>query len=149
MGEAVMRLYTIGYQGKTLEQLTQSLVDNKVEVLVDSRQLPWSHKKGFCKSNLKNAIEKAGIEYAHDSKWGAPKALRNELAQAWDYDEFFIGYSKHLDYLNGNLSDLSDLVREKKACLLCMEAKASECHRSILAERLKKDFSAGLEIVHL
>ncbi len=144
-----MRLYTIGYHGRTLEQLTQTLVDNGIEVLADSRQLPWSRKKGFCKSSLKAAVESAGVEYAHDSKWGAPKVLRNELRRAWDYGEFFAGYSKHLDSLNGSLAALAGLALRKKTCLLCMEAEATACHRSILAERLRRESGAELEIVHL
>lgn len=46
-------LYTIGYEGISLEEYLNRLIKNDVKVLVDVRKNPLSMKYGFSKSQLK------------------------------------------------------------------------------------------------
>ena len=40
---------TIGYQGRTLDELVGLLRAERVVALVDVRDVPWSHVRGFSK----------------------------------------------------------------------------------------------------
>ena len=53
-------LYTIGYEGVSLEEYMNKLIRNGVEVLVDVRKNPLSMKYGFSKGLLKKFCENIG-----------------------------------------------------------------------------------------
>jgi len=83
--------------------------------------------------------------------------MRNRLYETLDYETFFREYRNYLKKLDGDLSEVVEVVYSKRVCLMCYEADASKCHRSILAEEIKEagvkvDASNGrssLEIKHL
>jgi len=58
-------LFTIGYEGISLEEYLVRLLKNDVKVLVDVRNNPLSMKYGFSKSQLKKYCASLGIEYVH------------------------------------------------------------------------------------
>jgi len=53
-----MTLFTIGYEGISLEEYFNRLIKNDVKVLVDVRNNPLSMKFGFSKTQLKRFCEK-------------------------------------------------------------------------------------------
>lgn len=63
--EEDITLFTIGYQGITLEAYLNKLIKNNIKVLCDVRKNALSMKYGFSKSQLKNACNGVGIEYIH------------------------------------------------------------------------------------
>ncbi|OIO26505.1 hypothetical protein COX85_00345 [Candidatus Micrarchaeota archaeon CG_4_10_14_0_2_um_filter_55_9] len=143
------KLYTLGYEGRDLPSFIQQLKDEKVEKLLDVRQTAWSRKRGFSKTALSEAVESEGITYLHFSMVGAPKALREELYSTWDYARFFAGYRKHLNKLNGDLTEVVEEATSGSACLMCFEADHKACHRSVLAQCIKRQDGNGLQIIHL
>jgi len=143
------KLYTIGYEGRSLGEFGEKLQGARVRTLLDVRQTAWSHKPGFSKTALRLAVEKAGIRYAHAPQVGAPKALRVQLYSGWDYDAFFGGYEEHLNGLNGGLTKAASIANSGGSCLLCFEAEPAKCHRSALAARFQQISGNGLEIIHL
>src|SRR5436190_8037431 len=69
---AVMRIFTIGYEGATMDEFLAVLKAAGVERLIDVRALPLSRRPGFSKSPLRAALEQAGIEYVHLKALGTP-----------------------------------------------------------------------------
>lgn len=65
------RIYSVGYEGMTLDALVDRLAG--VSVLVDVRLNPVSRKPGFSKKRLTAALEEAGIEYVHEKELGNPQ----------------------------------------------------------------------------
>ncbi len=53
-------LFTIGYEGISLEEYLNRLLKNDIKVLVDVRNNPLSMKYGFSKSQLQRCCEKSG-----------------------------------------------------------------------------------------
>lgn len=141
------KLYTIGYEGRTLPEFTKALKENQVTKLIDVRQIAWSRKRGFSKTALKTAVEEQGIEYLHFPEVGAPKKLRNELYASWDYPCFFTEYRRHLNSLNGGLTQVVEEATAGSACLMCFEADHHKCHRNALAQRIKSRKSVS--VIHL
>lgn len=55
------RIYSVGYEGMTLDGLIDRLTDARVCVLVDVRLNPISRKPGFSRVRLAKALEEAGV----------------------------------------------------------------------------------------
>ncbi len=131
-------IYTIGYEGYTIEKFIKKLKDSNVQQLIDVRELPLSRKNGFSKTILSSKLKEVGITYKHMPQLGSPKEVRHQLYKDMDYERFFREYKKHIkdpDVLE-NISDIEGRARRKKTVLLCFEKDFKTCHRSIIAERL-------------
>ena len=138
-------MFTIGYQGTTLERLIDTLAGAGVSVLVDTRETPMSRRVEFRPKALRSALADAGIEYRSARALGAPKALRALAADDWD--GFALGYNERLRLAREELEDLVPVIEAEQVCLLCFEADPNACHRSLLAHEIERllDVSA----VHL
>lgn len=142
------RLFTVGYQGRALDEMIAELMSAGVERLVDVRELPLSRRPGFSKTALGDALRAAGIEYVHVKALGNPKPNR-ERYWAGDIKGGAAVYRKHLN--NGSRSalvELGDSLSEARACLLCFERDHTECHRDVIAEALT-ELQPALAVSHL
>src|SRR4029078_4443476 len=72
-----MRIFTIGYEGTTMDEFLAALKAAGVERLIDVRALPLSRRPAFAKSPLRAALEEAGIEYVHLKALGTPAEGRS------------------------------------------------------------------------
>jgi uncharacterized protein (DUF488 family) len=72
-------LFTIGYEGVSLETYINKLIINDVKVLCDVRKNSYSQKWGFSKSTLQDACEKVGIKFIHMPQLGIETEERQEL----------------------------------------------------------------------
>ena len=144
-------LFTIGYEGISLEQYINKLIVNDVKVLCDVRKNPISMKFGFSKNQLINACRGVGIEYMHIPEVGIENDKRQELNTQADYDKLFIYYRENI--LPGEISKqmeiLELLIRYKRIALTCFEANIGQCHRKHLAEALETIDENAFEIRHI
>ena len=72
-------LFTIGYEGISLEKYLNKLLQNNIKILVDVRRNPLSMKFGFSKTLLKRYCGSVGIEYFHFPEVGIASNDRKEL----------------------------------------------------------------------
>ena len=128
-------MFTIGYQGATLERLIDTLAAANVSVLVDTRETPMSRRTEFRPKALQAALADAGIEYRSIRALGAPKALRALATEDWD--GFADGYRERLRLAREELQELVPLIEAERVCLLCFEADPGACHRSLLAHEIQ------------
>jgi uncharacterized protein (DUF488 family) len=120
-------LFTIGYEGRALDEVLAALAKAKVDRLIDIRELPLSRRPGFSKTPLREALQGAGIEYLHLRSAGNP--FRK------DPD----GVAKYREHLPPQaVDDVAEAARGHRAALLCYEADVTTCHRSILAPHVGK-----------
>lgn len=130
-------VYTLGYQQRSIDEFVELALGAGVQVLIDVRETPWSHKKGFSKAALSAALAAVGIEYVHAKFAGNPKSLRR---QASDHAECLEWYAVYLEE-NAAIVDAFEqlmagiIAQGKRAALTCFERHADDCHRSILAEK--------------
>ena len=142
-------LYTIGYQLRSPAEYFALLNQAGIDVLMDVRDVPWSHKPGFAKAPLSKAAADAGIEYVHAGFAGNPKRLR---AKGMSSAELLAAYRGHLNETPQVMKDFMTLVegylhQRKRVCLTCYERQPDECHRSVLATRWSR--RTGGKVVHL
>lgn len=140
--------FTLGYTGRTVEQIGNTLIANGVRTLVDIRQYPVSmYRPELSKSNLKRFLEERGLHYAHLPQLGVPRDIRAKAIQAgnrnviWDwYDEYivseYIGVNLHR-FLNGF---------EHPVALMCVEIDPEECHRHRLFLALEELGLTGFDL---
>lgn len=144
-------LYTIGYEGISLEEYLNRLIKNDVKVLVDVRNNPQSMKYGFSKKQLSNFCNSLNIEYLHIPEVGIQSQQRRQLKTQADYDNLFQTYKEQ--NLSGTIShqqQILDLLKEKKRiALTCFEANICQCHRKHLAEAIQGLPDWQYEVKHI
>lgn len=144
-------LFTIGYEGISLEVYLVRLLKNDVKVLVDVRNNPLSMKYGFSKSQLKNYCASLGIEYVHIPEVGIQSDQRQELNTQSDYDKLFAVYRKNnLTTTTPYQNEILKLLKQhKRIALTCFEANICQCHRMHLAEAIENLPDFNYEIKHI
>ncbi|MEO6329198.1 MAG: DUF488 domain-containing protein [Ginsengibacter sp.] len=144
-------LYTIGYEGISLEEYLNRLIKNDVKVLVDVRNNPLSMKFGFSKTRLKNFCASLDIEYLHIPQVGIQSEQRQELNSQVDYDKLFDTYKKsNLRQTTNYQEQILKLLKQKRRiALTCFEANICQCHRKHLAEAITKMPEWNFELKHI
>lgn len=144
-------LYTIGYEGISLEEYLNRLIKNSVQILVDVRKNPLSMKYGFSKSLLKRFCESIGIQYMHFPEVGIESNQRQELNCQKDYDHLFKLYkANNLTKTSKIQSAIFDILKSnKRIALTCFEANICQCHRKPLAEAIASLPGFNYELKHI
>jgi uncharacterized protein (DUF488 family) len=145
----MIRLYTIGFTGKSAEKFFGLLRDNNVKRIVDTRINNISQLAGFAKGADLNffAREIGHISYEHNVDFAPTKELLSKYREkkiTWEQYE--------VEYLN--LLDIRKIVQKTNIellhenCLLCSEHTPEKCHRRLLAEYLSQ-VRNDIKIIHL
>ena len=132
--------FTIGYEGISLEKYLNKLIINDVRLLCDVRKNPLSMKYGFSKNQLKHACESIGINYMHIPELGIESNKRVNLKSINDYNRLFDEYEKTtLVENNDQLEKILNLTNSfHRIAITCFEKEPCMCHRSRVANSLKK-----------
>lgn len=140
-------LATIGYQGASVADFLDALREAKVELLVDVRAVVSSRRPGFAKTALAANLEKAGIDYLHLRGLGTPAEGR-AAARSGHPDEMRAIFAEHMktEQAREDLDRLVEIVRAgRRVALLCFEADPAHCHRSIVADAVKRRVPVTIE----
>jgi uncharacterized protein (DUF488 family) len=132
------QLFSIGYEGVSLEAYITKLILNDVHVLCDVRKNAYSQKYGFSKSQLQKACEGVGIKYVHVPVLGIESDKRLDLRSQKDYDLLFEQYEKTtlLNNREALLKVKTLIENEGRVALTCFEKNPAQCHRSRVAKAL-------------
>ena len=144
-------LFTIGYEGITIETYFNKLIRNNVKVLCDVRRNAISQKVGFSKSTLSSVCSSIGIKYIHVPALGIPSDKRQNLKTQKDYDALFAEFeSTYLINQTENLNGILSLLdKYKRVALTCFEALPCQCHRSKVAKGVTELPGWEYELIHL
>jgi uncharacterized protein (DUF488 family) len=144
--EAGMRVFTIGYEGATLDEVLATLKAAGVQQLADVRAIAASRRPGFSKSSLAASLAEAGIAYRHLRALGTPKAGR-EAARKGDRATLAQVYAGQLELpeAQAQAAALNVMVKEQPTALLCFERDPTLCHRTLLIRATMP----GVEIIDL
>jgi uncharacterized protein (DUF488 family) len=157
----VATLRTIGVYGFDRDGFLATLSGAGVDLLLDVRQRRGVRGSEYAWANarrLQDALAETGIGYSHlkelapttamrelqyreDEKRGEGKRSRTVLAPAY--------VERYTEEVLERV-DLAPIVRwigKSRPALLCVERDPEACHRSLVAERLRREF--GFELEHL
>lgn len=144
-------LYTIGYEGISLEEYLNKLIINDIKVLCDVRRNSVSMKYGFSKSQLEKACVGVGIKYIHMPVLGIESDKRQVLNTQSDYDKLFITYRHEVLTQTTDIQEklLGLLMDNRRIALTCFEANICQCHRKHLAEAIARLPGFSYELRHI
>ncbi len=141
-------VFTIGYEGLSLERYINMLIQNNICVLCDVRNNPISRKFGFSKPLLSRVLPKIGIEYIHIPELGIISSKRKDLDDDADYKALFSEYKKELPQKNYSIDVLLSIYENKRRlALTCFEHDALHCHRHVISDYLAKNYH--IKVYHI
>jgi uncharacterized protein (DUF488 family) len=152
---------TIGVYGFDGPDFIRALQEAEIGLVLDVRQRRGVRGSQYAWANAKRlqaALAEAGIGYSHlpelapttemrqlqyeeDERKGEGKRSRSELAPGY--------VQRYTEEVLAQV-DLDPIVRfvgNQRAALLCVERDPEACHRSLVAERLERDYD--LSVTHL
>ncbi|MCD8339809.1 MAG: DUF488 domain-containing protein [Burkholderiales bacterium] len=132
-------IFTIGYEGRSLEEFLNLLIRKGVVAIADVRAVAYSYKFGFSKAILKSSAEAVELKYGHFPELGIDSQLR---AKHQDPKERIRMFDKFRNSLANKISFLENLAifasSHRRVALLCFEREASNCHRQHLRNWLSQ-----------
>lgn len=128
-----MTIFTIGYEGVTMEAFIVALYGAGVRRVIDVRALPLSRRPGFSKSTLAASLKEAGIDYVQLKALGTPKPGR-DAAKKGDVATLTAVYDAQLELPEAQVAaaQMLALADEMPSALLCYERDPCHCHRTLL-----------------
>ncbi|MFA4836161.1 MAG: DUF488 domain-containing protein [Dehalococcoidia bacterium] len=144
-------LFTIGYEGLTIDAYLNKLISNNIELVVDVRNNPQSMKFDFKKIKFRHHIENVSIKYCHIPELGIPSDKRQNLKSEAAYQQLFNEYeekiiAKQPEAIHRLLTLFS---QSKRIALTCFESEYRHCHRHKLADYLRSTPKFEAPLVHL
>ncbi|MBR6887728.1 MAG: DUF488 domain-containing protein [Selenomonadaceae bacterium] len=145
------KIFTIGFTRMTAEEFFTCLERNHVKRVVDVRLYNTSQLLGFSKYPdieffLRNL---SGINYVHDLQFAPSEIILESYKKKYitweEYEEAFAALmaTRYIDkYI------LKNYAGQENYCLLCTEVSPENCHRRLVAEKIKEVLE-DVEIVHL
>ncbi len=130
-------LFTIGYEGRSIEAFINLLLRTGIKLLCDVRKNPLSRKFGFSKSKLDHITGTVGIKYIHIPELGIESEKRATLDTVEDYVSLFYDYAATLPSLKQHLAQVFSLLMSyNRIALMCYERDAQMCHRHVVRDYL-------------
>jgi uncharacterized protein (DUF488 family) len=139
----MMKVFTIGYGGRSKEEFLSLLKSNNINTVVDIRLRPDRASIGFwakaktADKGIEGWLFEAGIGYKSLIELG----------------NIFLDYPDWKDHYEKLFNSCGELLIQRlinipgPICLLCAERRVENCHRYLVAEFLAKHH--GAEIYHL
>jgi uncharacterized protein (DUF488 family) len=149
MGRRRIGLVSIGYEGRTCEELLDTLIQLGVATLVDVRLTPLSRKPGLSKTRLSASSEAAGVRYVHLSALGNPKENRDPFRDG-RAQEGCIRFTALLarPAAVAAMDQLEALARDGRVAVLCFERDHDRCHRQVIVSELTDRLGSEMQLIH-
>ena len=146
-----MTIYTIGFTKKTAEVFFETLKENKIELLIDVRLNNKSQLAGFSKGvDLEYFLSViCNASYTHCEEYAPTKDLLSSYQKGkTTWTEYETEFNKILETRGDYISFQQKYDKFSRICLLCSEPTPEQCHRRLVAEKIKQ-VNPNIDIVHL
>jgi uncharacterized protein (DUF488 family) len=124
------RIYSVGYEGLTVDGLVERLQQSRIEELVDVRANPYSRKPGFSRKRLAESLAAAGIMYRHEPLLGNSFRDVEDFGTAMDLMRGHLAVGEPAEAV----ARLVDLAADRRIAVLCLENDQRRCHRHVVLE---------------
>jgi len=128
-----MKLFTIGYGGRSPQQILDMLAEHDIKLLIDVRISPRTRVPGFSKQSLADFMPRNGVRYQHI------QALGNANYQGDDDAPVLL-----VDQKTG-MTALELALRDQPAAIMCACRKPDDCHRKFISDLAQSKY--GVETV--
>lgn len=132
----------VGYEGQTIEQLTDGICRWGVSTLVDVRLNALSRKRGFSKNGLRDHLAQVGIGYLHMPELGNLRENREGYSKP-DSEMGARARTVFTERMSSpaaeaRLDEIVGLARTGMIAVLCYEKNERECHRHEVLDALRE-----------
>ncbi|HYB89609.1 MAG TPA: DUF488 domain-containing protein [Candidatus Binataceae bacterium] len=143
---ATANFFTLGYSGRTAQDVVDLLTGAGVRSVIDIRFTPISmYRPEFSRRNFKRLIEAAGFQYLHVPGLGVPRDIRAKALATGNRETIWEWYDTYrVEPFLRNLHDFLNL--EHPVALMCVEADPRECHRHRLFQALENHGLRGFDL---
>ena len=156
-----MEFFTIGVYNSTETDFFNKLLENRIDTFCDIRQRRGVRgaKYSFVNSNrLQQRLNELEIKYGHVHNLAPTKEIR-ELQKEVDLQSGELKRQRQelgkvfiIEYKNRILKNFDfelfinklDEIGASRVVLFCVEEKHEACHRSIVSQKLQKDFNYNI-----
>lgn len=144
------KLFTVGHSNRSLDSFLDLLINYGIQQLVDVRSTPSSRNFSvFNRNSLAITLEEEGIAYhwlgreLGDQRRCKPQSPHQALAA-----DGFRAYADHMSssLFEDGINRLMSIASHTPTAIMCAERKASQCHRSLIADYLLLN---NWRIIHL
>ena len=144
------QVLTVGHSTRPIDELIALLAGHGVTQLIDVRTVPRSrHNPQFSGESLNKRLAAEHIGYAHAAGLGGFRRTLPDSPNTGWRNLSFRGYADYMqtpDFAQ-ELIGLIELAQDERVALMCAEAVAWRCHRSLIADALIANGVAACEIV--
>ena len=145
-----MRIYTIGFTGKTAREFFELLKSADARYLLDIRINNTSQLAGFTKKgNIDYFTESlTDLEYKEIPDLAPEQEMFRQYRKDRDWPAYEAMYMQLIK--DRQVAQIIDQgLFQQGAVLLCSEQTPEKCHRRLAAEYLRDELSPNAEIIHL
>lgn len=136
-------VYTIGYEGRDVDQVLAILEEAGVKLLVDCRIIPCARNRpGLSKNKFSELLFERKINYVHEKDLGTPREIMKTFKDTGFYD--WDAYNVFLRSQTPTLYRVSEIAKNERVCFMCFEADASICHRRFVAKEISSLTGQGI-----
>ena len=148
--ESAHAIYTIGYEGRSIDGLLNELIKRNIKTLFDVRKNAFSMQREFSKQSLVEATAESGIEYLHCPEVGIVSDKRQELLPSGRQNELFEWYKNNVLPMSQRFVNKALAAFENGSiAFMCYEKDPMDCHRSRLADYCLSRESRFSEVIHI
>ena len=118
-------------------------------MVVDIRRRPDSALAGYARQrDLPFILRCADIGYEHDLRLAPPDDLLTRFRDGRDWDAYVAEFEERVLATDDAAAAMEEIYRRfERVALLCSEPTPEQCHRRLVAERMRELW--GAEIEHL
>lgn len=144
-----MQIYTIGFTKRSAEDFFETLNNTGASRLIDVRLNNTSQLSGFTKKMDLNYFLRriCGMEYIHEPLLAPTAEMLSDYQRNKDWRVYSLLF---LDILSRREVEkrLPQTLFAERSVILCSEREPQHCHRSLVAEYLRRHWD-GVEIIHV
>lgn len=138
--------YTVGYEGKSVDEFFNGLLESGMEGIIDVRANPASRKYGFARKSMSRIAGHLDLSYFHIPELGITGDRRADLSDFASYQRLLDLYeSELLPDRSAQVERAIELLSDRPLALLCMEKDVRCCHRGRLANWVARQSSLAVE----
>lgn len=142
-------LISVGYEGRSIDELLGMLQAHEVSVLMDVRLNAISRKPGLSKRRLEASLASVGIAYRHARALGNPQGNREPFRTG----RTAVGVASFRAEMAttagaGELRWLSEALASERVAVLCFEREHERCHRQAVVDAASEK-APGVPVLRL
>lgn len=139
--------FTVGYEGRSTDELMAALGTAGVRTLLDIRYSPLSmYRPELSKGNFQKRVEHAGMHYVHCPEFGVPKDIRAKAIHTGSRDTIWQWYDAAIVTRSFETNLHWFLNQEHPVAMMCVEHDQEECHRHRIFAALEKNGLRGYDL---